>query len=68
MLAGHMGDGGKDVVKVDPFLLGESLHDKVGLVAEDFPVGVLLDLEDPFAANGVATFGEVEVEVEVNLL
>ena len=60
MLAGHTGDRGKDVVKVDPFSLGESLGDEAGLVAEDFPVGVSLDLEDPFAANGAATFGELD--------
>ena len=53
MEAGKFGNRCKGLSVVDTIDLGETMSDKMGFVLGDPALGVLLDLEDPLAANDV---------------
>ena len=51
--AGKFGNRCKGLSVVDTIDLGETASDKMGFVLGNLALGVLLDLEDPLAANNV---------------
>src|SRR5271163_4582366 len=54
-----MCNGGKDVMKVGIFVLGEALGYQAGFVPDDLPIVPPLDTNDPFALYSLSAFGEL---------
>jgi hypothetical protein len=59
LLASHACNGGKGVMEVSAFALGEVLGHQAGFVPGDLPIVPSLDTEDLFTSYGLSAFGEL---------
>src|SRR5271163_4100718 len=59
LLASHACNGGKGVMEVSAFALGETLGHQAGFVPGDLSIVPSLDAENPCALYGLSAFGEL---------